>query len=137
MVREDNEVRLRGRLTRDPDVKEDIGVVNFTLAVDGAGRKDKETVSGFYDITLWIRQSDYVAPADLKYITDHIKNNTLKKGTLVSVRGRLNQDNWTTADGNRSKINVVADNVSVLHNPEPKEEGASSGAASTASAVTF
>lgn len=134
MIREDNEVRLRGRLVKDPDVNEDVGVVNFTIAIDNSGREEKETVTGFFDVTLWIRESDYVAPADLKYIKKHLGEKTLRKGTLVSVRGRLNQDRWTKDGSKNSRTGVVADTVSVLHNPEPKTEEA--GAART-DAVSF
>lgn len=102
-----NHVTLVGRLTRDAELKYSNGgmaICEFSLAINARRKKGDEWVdeANFFDVTLFGRQGEAIQ----RYLT---------KGKQVGVEGRLNQDRWQTQDGqNRSKVNVIANNVMLL-----------------------
>lgn len=104
-----NEVRLIGRLTRDPELRSTATgqeVCNFGLAT---GRKYKgqdgvlREETTFVDITCWRGLAQNV-------------HKFLRKGRLAFVAGRLKFDTWEDRQSGqkRSKLSVVADNVQFL-----------------------
>ncbi len=104
-----NEVRLIGRLTRDPELRaipSGTSITSLSLATsrkykgqDGVLRED----TTFVDITCWGKTAELVA----KYC---------KKGRLIFVGGRLKFETWEdkTTQQKRSKLSVVAENVQFL-----------------------
>lgn len=116
-----NEVRLIGRLTRDPEIRQipsGQNVTNFSLATsrkykDNSGMLREETA--FVDITCWARLAEVVY-------------NNLRKGRQVFVGGRLRFESWDDRDTGkkRSKLTVVADNVQFL-DPKDHQGGGSGG----------
>src|SRR5690606_37293581 len=100
-----NKVFLVGNLARDPDLRHTPSgtpVTEFRLAVSdsyttSAGEKHDRTC--FIDVVSWRKLAESCA----EY---------LKKGSPVFVEGRLEQDTWTTGEGQRrSGILVVAYSV--------------------------
>src|SRR5471032_615128 len=97
-----NDVRLVGRLTRDPEVRytaKGQAVARFDLAVnrrfkDGTGEwRDDVT---FVPITVWREAAERC-------------RERLKKGSPVYVEGRLRSTSWETKDGQkRSGMEVEA-----------------------------
>jgi len=97
-----NDVRLVGRLTRDPEVRyttKGQAVARLDLAVnrrfkDGTGEwRDDAT---FVPITVWREAAERC-------------RERLKKGSPIYVEGRLRSTNWETKDGQkRSGIEVEA-----------------------------
>lgn len=119
-----NTVLLIGRLTRDPELRytpQGTAVLDMTMALNRQmtakdGTKRDETC--FIDVVVWAKQAELCA----QY---------LKKGRLVFVEGRLAQDKWESAEGQkRSKIKVTAQRVQFLDRParpteqEPQQEAA-------------
>jgi single-strand DNA-binding protein len=113
-----NKVFLIGRLVADPELSHTQGgtpYIRFRIAVnnpykDKNGDWQDDTV--FIDVVVW---GDYADTLVQK----------LSKATQVLVEGRLRQSNWETESGEkRSKIEVVANKVSVLSQPEKQEEEA-------------
>jgi single-strand DNA-binding protein len=112
-----NKVIVMGNLTRDPELRytpSGVPVSNFGLALNrryqnGQG-SDVEEVS-FVEITAWGKQAEVCA----EY---------LAKGSPVLLEGRLRQDRWETADGDRrSQLKVVAESVKFLpRNGRPERE---------------
>lgn len=103
-----NEVRLMGRLTRDPEQRSTAGgtyISSFGLASSRKYKQDgvqkEETL--FIDIVAFGRTAEIVA-------------DYTKKGHLVYIGGRLKLDTWQDKNTgqNRSKISVVAENVQLL-----------------------
>ena len=104
-----NEVRLIGRLTRDPELRStasgqpvcSIGLVTNRKyrAQDGTLRED----STFIDITCWGKLADTAS----RY---------LKKGRQVFIGGRLRFESWQDRQTGqkRSKLSVVADALQFL-----------------------
>ncbi len=107
-----NRAMLIGNLTRDPEVKtipSGVSVADLRLAVnDDYKDKDGQVVKRtcYVDVTVWDKQAETCK----KY---------LAKGSTVYVEGRLQLDEWTTAEGQkRSKLRVRADRVQFLGAPK-------------------
>ena len=97
-----NRVCLVGRLTRDPELRKtqnDTSVTSFTVAVDNRrGGQNGQNTASFIPCVAWNATADFI-------------NNYAKKGSLVSVEGRLNQRSYkNNAGANVQVVEVVVDN---------------------------
>lgn len=129
-------VSIEGGLTRDPEYREDIGLLTFSVAVDGAGRKDKQTDTGFFDVTAWVSEGPWNAAGVSKQLIDNYRNGSLAKGARVNVVGRLNQDRYVTQDGkNASRIGIVADTVNLVFAAKTASTGGSSQSSASSNDV--
>lgn len=118
MARSINQVILMGRLTRDPETRSTSTgktVTSFSIAVDRASQDDQ---ADFFDVTAWEKTGELVA----QY---------LSKGRRVLVQGRLRQDSWDDKDTGkkRSKVEVVAQDVTFLDGPSGEGGGSAAPAA--------
>ncbi|MCL2190924.1 MAG: single-stranded DNA-binding protein [Treponema sp.] len=101
-----NRVTLVGRLTRDAELKSiasGTSVCKFSVAVNRnvkSGDEWKEEVS-YFDVVLWGRRGEAVH----QYMT---------KGKMIGVDGELRQDRWQQDGQNRSKVEIVANNIQFL-----------------------
>lgn len=99
-----NQVILMGRLTRDPEMRTTPGgknVTSFGLAVDKPGQDDS---ADFFDVTAWEKLGELV-------------NQYLSKGRRCLVQGRLSYRQWEQDGQKRSKVEVVATDVTFLDGP--------------------
>jgi single-strand DNA-binding protein len=117
-----NDVRLVGRLTRDPEVRytpKGQAVARLDLAVnrrfkDGTGEWRDDTT--FVPVTVWREAAERC-------------RERLKKGSPIYVEGRLRSTNWETKDGQkRSGIEVEAYRLQFLAKMTGEEAPASSEA---------
>jgi len=109
-----NTVQLIGRLTADPDIRagEKHESASFRLAVPR--RSADKDAADFIDIVTF----DTLAATCGEYLT---------KGRQVAVTGRLRLNEWTTNEGERrSKIQVVAGDVTFLDKPKTADDNGSS-----------
>ena len=118
MARSINQVILMGRLTRDPETRKTASgktVTTFSLAVD---RQTQDDQTDFFDVTAWEKTGELVA----QY---------LSKGRRCLVQGRLRQDSWDDKDTGkkRSKVEVVASDVTFLDGPSTSSDAATAPAA--------
>ncbi|HMH70581.1 MAG TPA: single-stranded DNA-binding protein [Candidatus Saccharimonadales bacterium] len=114
MAKSINQVIIMGRLTRDPEVRTTSTgktITSFSLAVDRGGQDD---AADFFDVTAWEKLGELVS----QY---------LSKGRRCLVQGRLRQDSWDDKETGkkRSKIEVVATDVTFLDGPSGDNAGAS------------
>lgn len=106
-----NSVALVGRITRDPEIRytgEGFAIGHFTVAVD-RDRKEKngERKADFFPVVVFGKTAENV-------------ERIYKKGHRVEVLGRLENDEWTTQDGEkRTKTQIVANHTRTL---EPKSQ---------------
>ena len=119
MARSINQVILMGRLTRDPEQRTTTTgktIANFSIAVDRAGQDDQ---ADFFDVTAWEKTGELV----MQY---------LAKGRRVLVQGRLRQDSWDDKETGkkRSRVEVVANDVTFLDGPNGGENGGAPGQSS-------
>ena len=110
-----NEVRLIGRLTRDPDLREAAGksLSQFGLAIGNKYKGQDGTLreeTTFVDIACWGKLAEIVS----KY---------MKKGRQIYIAGRLKFDCWDDKQTGqkRSKLSVVAEEVQFLDDKDNKE----------------
>ncbi|MDR1930674.1 MAG: single-stranded DNA-binding protein [Treponema sp.] len=101
-----NHVVLIGRLTRDAELKYTANgqaVCKFSIAVNRRKKSGDQWLDepNFFDIVLWGRQGESL-------------NQYLVKGKLVGVDGELRQDRWEQDGQNRSKVEIVANNLQLL-----------------------
>ena len=98
-----NRITLTGRLTHDPELhttQSGISVVTFAIAnqrnyKNSAGERDTD----FFNVTAWRSTAEFVT----QYF---------RKGSLITVDGRLESRKYTDKDGNnRVAIEIIADNV--------------------------
>jgi len=107
MARSINQVVLMGNLTRDPDLRQTPNgqnVCSFSLALnrsykDQAG--EWKEVTDFVDIVAWGPLGERVA----QY---------LSKGRRCFVQGRLQSRSWEQDGQKRSKLEVIANDVTFL-----------------------
>ena len=101
-----NQVVLIGRLTRDAELKYTASgqaVCKFSLAVNRTRKNGEqwEDEPNFFDIVLWGKRGEAL-------------NQYLLKGKTVGVEGELRQDRWQQDGQNRSKVEIVANNIQLL-----------------------
>jgi single-strand DNA-binding protein len=116
MAKAINQVILMGRLTRDPEVRTTTSgktIASFSLAVDRAGQDD---ATDFFEITAWEKLGELVS----QY---------LSKGRRCLVQGRLRQDSWDDKETGkkRTKVEVVATDVTFLDGPSGDNSSSSNG----------
>lgn len=139
MINASNMVTISGGLTRDPEYREDIGLMSFSIGVDNAGREGGQTASGFFDINVWTKDSKYSPVAVGEYILKAFRDGTLAKGSRVNVVGRLNHDRFETKSGDKaSRVTITAENLLVVwsHNGEAKKRENAGGGNATSTAST-
>ena len=115
-----NHVVLVGRLTRDAELKYTAGgqaVCKFSVAVNRRRKNGEqwEDEPNYFDVVLWGRQGEAL-------------NQYLLKGKSVGVDGELRQDRWQQDGQNRSKVEIVANNIMLLGGNPAGQSGGSQGA---------
>ena len=109
-----NKVFLTGRPTANPKLYErDSGtLVTFSIAVNGRKTKDGTRESMFLDCTVCGKQAEIV-------------NSYVRKGTLLTVVGRLYQTRYDDKNGvQHTKVCVAVDEVELYgkeEEPKPQE----------------
>lgn len=124
MARSINQVNLMGNLTRDPELRtipSGQSVVSFSLALNRAYRDQSgewQEATDFVDVVAWGPLGERVA----QYVT---------KGRRVFVQGRLQSRSWEQDGQKRSKLEVLANDVTFLDS-RGDEGGAPAPATSSA-----
>jgi single-strand DNA-binding protein len=114
MARSLNQVTLMGNLTRDPELRTTPtgqNVVSFSLALNRSYRDSSgewQEVTDYVDIVAWGPLAERVA----QYMT---------KGRRCLVQGRLQSRNWEQEGQKRSKVEVLANDVTFLDSRGPAD----------------
>ena len=119
MAADINHVVLVGRLTKDAELKtiaSGQAVCKFSIAVNRSKKNGEqwEDEPNFFDVVLWGRRGEAL-------------HQYLNKGKLVGVDGELRQDRWQQEGQNRSKVEIVANNIQLLGGGSGGGGGGSSG----------
>ena len=101
-----NKVILFGRLTRDAELKYTTSgqaVCKFSIAVNRTRKNGDqwEDEANFFDVVLWGKRGEAL-------------NQYLQKGKMIGVDGELCQDRWQQDGQNRSRVEIVANNIQLL-----------------------
>lgn len=119
-----NVVVLSGGLVADPEQPTE-KIVKLRLAVDFAGKeKDSDDRSGYFDVVYYLNDDN----PNTKFVKGQLAQGNFKKGTSISIAGRLEHDRFKTKEGNKaSRVQVIADAISYFGRKAP--EGAGGGGA--------
>jgi single-strand DNA-binding protein len=107
MARSLNQVTLMGNLTRDPELRQTPtgqSVCSFSLALNRSYKNasdEWQEATDYVDVVAWAGLGERVA----QYVT---------KGRRVLVQGRLQSRNWEQDGQKRSKVEVLANDVTFL-----------------------
>ncbi len=118
MARSLNQVTLMGNLTRDPDLRETPSgqkVTSFSLALNRSYKDSNgewQEATDFVDIVCWGPLAERV-------------DQYLSKGRKCLVQGRLQSRNWEQDGQKRSKVEVLAADVTFLDSRNNNDESAS------------
>lgn len=107
MARSLNQVTLMGNLTRDPELRQTPNgqtVTNFSLALNRSYKDQSgewQEITDYVDIVCWGPLAERVA----QYMS---------KGRRCLVQGRLQSRSWEQEGQKRSKVEVLANDVTFL-----------------------
>lgn len=119
MARSLNQVTLMGNLTRDPELRQTPSgqsVCSFSLALNRSYKDQSgqwQEATDYIDIVAWGPLAERVA----QY---------LSKGRRCLVQGRLQSRSWEQDGQKRSKVEVLANDVTFLDSRGGSEEGGQS-----------
>lgn len=118
-----NQVILMGNLTRDPELRttpSGQSVCSFSIAVNrswqGQDGTQQDAVD-YFDVTAWGKLGELV-------------NQYMSKGRKCLVQGRLSQRSWEQDGQKRSKVEVVASDVTFLDGGSAGGDGGSTRSSS-------
>lgn len=123
MARSINQVILMGNLTRDPELRQipsGQSVCSFSLALNRSYKDQSgewQEATDYVDVTAWAALGERVA----QY---------LSKGRRCLVQGRLQSRSWEQDGQKRSKVEVLANDVTFLDSRGGGESGDSGGSSS-------
>lgn len=126
MARSFNQVVLMGNLTRDPELRQipsGQSVCSFSLALNRSYKGSDgnwQEATDFVDVVAWAALGERVA----QYVT---------KGRPVLVSGRLQSRQWEQDGQKRSKLEVIASDVTFLGSRGNDSSDTSSNSAHEAS----
>jgi len=109
-----NKVLLAGRLVRDPVIRylpSGMPVTEFPIVYNRRYKVNEEwkEESHFFDIKAYGKLAEGLVER-------------LSKGYMVIVEGRLNQERWTSSEGEpRAKIRIIAESVRIVSKPKTEQ----------------
>lgn len=116
MARSVNQVILMGNLTRDPELRQTPGgqnVCSFSLALNRAYKDQSgewQEATDYIDVVAWAQLAERVS----QYLT---------KGRRCLVQGRLQSRSWEQDGQKRSKVEVLASDVTFLDGRGGADDG--------------
>jgi len=120
MARSVNQVIIMGNLTRDPELRQTPSgqsVVSFSLALNRSYKDQSgewQEATDYIDVSAWGPLAERVS----QYMT---------KGRRCLVQGRLQSRSWEQDGQKRSKVDVLANDVTFLDGRGEGGEGSSAG----------
>lgn len=120
MARSVNQVIIMGNLTRDPELRQTPSgqsVVSFSLALNRSYKDQSgewQEATDYIDVSAWGPLAERVA----QYMT---------KGRRCLVQGRLQSRSWEQDGQKRSKVDVLANDVTFLDGRGEGGEGSGAG----------
>lgn len=127
-----NVVNLTAGIVADPEIIND-RIAKFRIAIDYAGsEKGSQSTSGYFDVTYYLKDNDGFASKNASFVHSQITGGKMKKGSQISIIGRLLQERWQQDNQNRSKIVVVAEHIGYAASTSgPKSDSSSSKSEAT------
>lgn len=119
MIDAKNTVVITGGLVADPEVVGNNGnIFKLRVAVDYAGQEKGGSSSGYFDVTYYANEDN----PNTTFVKKQVTEGKLKKGSQISILGKLVQERWTTDDKKNARVVVVAENISYAGSARTNEE---------------
>lgn len=107
MIDPSNLVNISGGLVSDPERVND-NIVKFRIGVDHAGsERNSDQNSGYFDVTYFMNNPG----TNPEFVRKQLNEGNLQKGSQIQIVGRLVQERWTSPEGNRSRVVIVAEHL--------------------------
>jgi hypothetical protein len=128
-----NVINLTAGVVADPEIIND-KIAKFRVAVDYAGsEKGSQSTAGYFDITYYLKDSDGFVNKNASFVHGQITGGKMKKGSQISIIGRLLQERWQQDNQNRSKVVVIAEHIAYAASSSPKSSEGKSESSTSAS----
>lgn len=114
MAKSLNQVVIMGNLTRDPELRQTEGgrsVTSFSLALNRSYKDSNDE---------WQEATDFIDVSCWGTLAEQVQNN-LGKGQRALVTGRLQSRSWETDGVKKSKVEVLASDVTFLDRTSGEE----------------
>lgn len=113
-----NIINLTGGIVADPERPTE-NIAKFRVAVDWAGsEKGTQNNTGYFDVVYYLNNEDGARNA--KFVKSQLDDGKMKKGSQISLIGRLVQERWTTDGKNAAKVVIVAESISYASSSKPE-----------------
>ena len=128
-----NQINFMGRLCDEPEIKYTAGdnatcIANFRLAVDKRFKNKNNPeapTADFFRITAFGKLGEFV-------------NSYLHKGTKIVMTGRIENNNYTDANGNKVfRDQIIAENIEFAESKKAQEGNTITTNTADASAAAF
>jgi hypothetical protein len=133
-----NMVTLTAGVVADPEMIND-KIAKFRIALDYAGsEKDAQSNVGYFDVTYYLKDKEGFVSKNASFVHTQITGGKIKKGSQISIIGRLLQERWQQDGSGRSKVIVIAEHIAYAPSGARSSDGsASSSSSSSGSAQKY
>jgi single-stranded DNA-binding protein len=136
MLDPQNLVTISGGLIADPEMVANGKIMKVRLGVDYAGSdKDTDNSSGYFDVVYYLKDNNGFINKNASFVNSQVEASKMKKGSTVSIIGRLVQERWKQDDQSRSRIVIVAEHLTYGQRSGAKSDGQSSSSSSSATSA--
>ena len=137
MLDPQNLVNLTGGIVADPEILNG-KIFKTRLAIDYAGsEKDSDNNSGYFEIVYYLKNNNGFTSTNASFVASQVEQGKLKKGSTVSLIGRLVQERWKNQDGKgASRVTVVVEHLSYAKSSRSSGTSASTSDSSETQSAT-
>jgi single-stranded DNA-binding protein len=136
MLDPQNLVNISGGVVADPDIIND-NILKLRVALDYAGsEKNSDNKSGYFDVVYYLKDQTGFANKNASFVSNQIAEGKMKKGSSVSIIGRLLQERWKQDEKNQSKVVIVAEHITYGQRSNSNGNGNGTAKSSDASVAT-
>lgn len=130
MLDPQNIITISGGLVADPEMVASGKIMKSRIGVDYSGsEKDSDNNSGYFDIVYYLKDSSGFVSKNASFVDSQISSSKMKKGTSVSIIGRLVQERWKQDGSSRSRVVIVVEHMSYGQRSSSKSSDSSSSTA--------
>lgn len=133
MIDPQNIINISGGLVADPEMISG-KIFKSRIGVDYAGsEKDSDNNSGYFDVVYYLKDKDGFVNKNASFVSAQVDQGKMKKGSTVSVVGRLVQERWKQDGQSRSRVVIVVEHMTYAPIGKSSKNSATSSDSSTSS----
>lgn len=137
MLDPQNIINISGGLVADPEIVNG-KIFKSRIGVDYAGsEKDSDNNSGYFDLVYYLKDKDGFVNKNASFVANQIDQSKMKKGSSVSVVGRLVQERWKQDGQSRSRVVIVVEHMTYAPTGRSSKSSDSSDSSSNEKAASI